>query len=436
MKKYATLGQILLTCQMQLAYIFGRTPRLALKELEVTATILPFRWSLISVQPDVARLKPDIESVPGNASYSHFLSFNEPETKAALLQLQKRLGGTLRTVYLHKQCPQQELQTELLRMIESTQQGEEGKLTLGMSVWGHGLQAFHVAKGLKKQLQATGRSVRVVIPQQGYTQLSTAQVVHNNLAYFPDEGKKMELVCIKEGKEWWIGCTLAVQDIESYSKRDFSIPAPDPISGMLSPKLAQTMINLAVKGEKATVYDPFCGNGRILLESWYMGLPAYGSDIMPKKVSATQENLAWLAREFQVELPDPASLAWEMDATTSEAPLKAAEKITGPWHVVGEPYLGKPLRALLTSQEAAEWLLEVTPLYEQFLKTWAATTHKPDSLLLVFPRAKVQGGSEAAVYDQVVDRLGEFGYTSEVLFCYDRPDSYVRRDLVQLSYTR
>jgi tRNA G10 N-methylase Trm11 len=420
---------------MQLAYIFGRTPLLARKELEVTATILPFRWSLSSVQSDVARLKPALELNGNDADGSSFLSLKDPKVKAALLALQDRLGGTTRTVYLHKEVARQDIQAEFLRMIESMYPDIEGKLTFGISVWGNGVQPIHVVKGLKKELQKNGQSVRFVVPQLGYKSLSSAQVLHNNLAFFPDEGKKMELVCIQEGKHWWIGCTLTVQDIENYTKRDFSIPEPDPVSGMLSPKLAQSMINLAVEGKDATIYDPFCGNGRILLESWYMGVTAYGSDIVEKKVDSAQKNLAWMASEYNLPIPDPTNLVWQMDATSPES-LPKTHPMKSLWHIVGEPYLGRPLRNQLTTNEAPDWLAELTPLYLNFFKLWSTATHRPDSMLMVIPRAKVMGGGEASVFEQIVDRLREIGYTPEVLFCYDRPDSYVRRDLVRISYTK
>jgi hypothetical protein len=38
---------------------------------------------------------------------------------------------------------------------------------------------------------------------------------------------------------------MALQDFESYSKRDYGRPARDPRTGSLPPKLAQILINLA-----------------------------------------------------------------------------------------------------------------------------------------------------------------------------------------------
>ena len=51
---------------------------------------------------------------------------------------------------------------------------------------------------------------------------------------------------------------------------------------MIPPKLARTMINLAV-GENdpksITVFDPFCGTGTILMEGLMVGVTVMGSDL-------------------------------------------------------------------------------------------------------------------------------------------------------------
>ena len=85
-----------------------------------------------------------------------------------------------------------------------------------------------------------------------------------------------------------------MQDIESYTKRDRERPKRDAKVGMLPPKLAQIIINLAAGqlpeeklqnicdiplGEPIprrllgqTVLDPFCGTGVILQEASADGL--------------------------------------------------------------------------------------------------------------------------------------------------------------------
>jgi 2-polyprenyl-3-methyl-5-hydroxy-6-metoxy-1,4-benzoquinol methylase len=102
---------------------------------------------------------------------------------------------------------------------------------------------------------------------------------------------------------------MFVQDIEAYGARDQARPARDARVGMLPPKLAQTIINLAA-GRPETrmdkhwdsadglgrfmVLDPFCGTGVILQEALLMGYSVYGSDIEPRMAEYTKKNLQWL----------------------------------------------------------------------------------------------------------------------------------------------
>ena len=79
----------------------------------------------------------------------------------------------------------------------------------------------------------------------------------------------MEIVVIKGHDKVFIGKTVAIQDIENYTKRDYERPARDAKTGMLPPKLAQIMINLGgltkidhdqeeTHAVQHTLYDPFC----------------------------------------------------------------------------------------------------------------------------------------------------------------------------------
>jgi tRNA G10 N-methylase Trm11 len=75
---------------------------------------------------------------------------------------------------------------------------------------------------------------------------------------------------------------------------------------MLPPKLAQIMIHMALtptlsQGERgqATIYDPFCGLGTVLIESILMQNTAvYGSDISPENIEKTKENLNYTRKNF------------------------------------------------------------------------------------------------------------------------------------------
>ncbi len=73
-------------------------------------------------------------------------------------------------------------------------------------------------------------------------ELNSAQVIHNNLT----SPTGWELVFIRDGSKTIVAQTVKVQDIAAYTLRDRSRPKRDARIGMLPPKLAQIIINLAV----------------------------------------------------------------------------------------------------------------------------------------------------------------------------------------------
>ena len=405
---------------MELAAFFGRTPDLGLLEFLAVAPLLPFEFSGRGMNGEAYAMRPKGE-------YGHdfvMTGFRDHDFHDAVMMLQNRLGGTVRMAWGESLPESTDLVKYCHDLVSNILKEREGKWTIGVSVWGKGPQPYRLAGQLKRSLD---RSVRTVTD---VAQLNGAQLLHNKLPFL-QFGSGVEVVIVKEGKGFWVGVTLSAQNIADYTKRDFGIPKPDAVSGMLPPKLAQIMINLAVgHDKKVTVYDPFCGNGRILMEAALMGLQAMGSDIEPSKVDAAQENLLWLAREYDLSVEF--ANCWVADATAP--PGRTPDQ---PWHIVAEPYLGPPLRMPIPTPREEAWLKELSGLYHDFFVTWSTvmTKKQPKSFLMVFPRAKTQSGRELSVYENLVDRLHQMGYISEVLFCYDRPDSIVRRDLVHIHFS-
>jgi len=403
---------------MQLVFILGRIPTLAQREIEAVVATLPLSLVASMVQPDVLLLKSETDS-------------NELpplDILKAIFGFQQRLGGTLKIVLIDREVKLNGVASGLRTLADKSTQS--GRLEFGISVYGSVAGASSLGLGLKKALKASGASARYVQPKEGQA-MSTAQVWHNHLAYFGDrdqpQNKGREFVIIQSPNGALLGYTLTVQNIDAYAKRDFELPQPDAVSGMLPPKLAQTMVNLATQEAKTgVVYDPFCGNGRVVMEAALMGFESFGSDISPEKVSASQANLKWAGgAESQI---------WLQDATQPNAIRQIKTKLhSQDLYVVAEPYLGKPLRAALTESEANDWLTELEELYVQFFTVWSKAELKPKRMIIVFPKAKKQGHGSVSLYNHLIDRLTKLGYTSSVLACYERPDSFVARDIVQVS---
>ena len=426
---------------MDIAFILGRIPQLAQQEIEAVASTLSLPWTSSILQTAVLRLKLSNSQPVLRLGEVSSLVQQDSSIASEIVALQERLGGTLEIVYLCQVLPENEVQDYLGRELLLLAENYGRKLNFGISVYGKNFLPSHSGLELKDRLRKAGHSVRYLQAQEKH-QLGSAQVYHNRLALLHSITKGVEIVLIQEGLQWWVGVTLTVQNIDAYSERDFQIPFPDSLSGMLPPKLAQNLINLAAReDQEAIIYDPFCGNGRILSEAWLMGLPAIGSDVETGKVEASQKNLAWLAERADFSLPySVEQLVWQADATqksTLGGPF-SKEQLDGHLVIAAEPYLGKPLRQPLALAEKEGWLAELSPIYLNFLERWSEyqkETWRPVRMILIFPRAKVEKGGEVSLYDTLVDRIKDLGYSSSILSCYERPDSLVARDIIQVEYS-
>jgi len=119
----------------------------------------------------------------------------------------------------------------------------EGKLTLGISVYGQDVPAREVQRtglALKQSLKKQGRSVRLV-PNDG-SALSTATSHHNKLGL---SDNKVELMVVYGPKSVIVAESLGAQNITALAARDQCRPKRDAFVGMLPPKLALMMVNLS-----------------------------------------------------------------------------------------------------------------------------------------------------------------------------------------------
>jgi tRNA (guanine10-N2)-dimethyltransferase len=74
-------------------------------------------------------------------------------------------------------------------------------------------------------------------------------------------------------------------DARNPGKRDFFHP------GVMMPRMARTLANIAGVQEGDRVLDPFCGTGGILIEAELLGAAAIGSDFDPLMVKGSQQNV-------------------------------------------------------------------------------------------------------------------------------------------------
>ena len=139
----------------------------------------------------------------------------------------------------------------------------------------------------KKLLKESWISSRFI--NKDFNNLSSAQIKWENLIK-----KVSDFTYVITSKISYFWISIWVQDIDSYSSRDYS-KERDMQVGMLPPKLSQMMINLS---GGTIIYDPFVWLWTILIESLLMwNKYVYWSDLSEKMVETSSTNIKKLISE-------------------------------------------------------------------------------------------------------------------------------------------
>ena len=344
----------------------------------------------------------------------------------------RRFGGSMKlcdVLGIFDTAKWPELQQQVLGQLpERIAETPAGKLQLGISAYGISVkpqQLLAVGLSLKKALRGAGRSVRL-IPNQSNA-LNSAQVLHNHLT----GPTGFELVLVRNGNQTIYAQTLAEQDIESYTIRDRGRPRRDARVGMLPPKLAQILINLAagnVNPSDTRLLDPFCGTGVVLQEALLLGYNVYGTDLEPRMIDFSQANLDWLKEQFEfsgnyaLAAGDATSFHWQL-------PID---------RVSCETYLGQPFNTFPTPDKLEQVRNTCNTIIEKFL-TNISSQLSPDARLCIAVPAWQQKQNQF-VHLPVLDHLEKLGY-NRVSFehardqelIYSREDQVVARELLVIT---
>ncbi|MBU1019488.1 hypothetical protein KJ764_05985 [Patescibacteria group bacterium] len=314
----------------------------------------------------------------------------------------KRLGGTIKISEVKQELPAslpvnftELIFNELKKNIPNS-----GKFQYGLSIHPSRTGLLKkILKELKPKLKQEKISSRYL--NQDGKNLSSIQSANCT-----------ELNLIFTNEKTYLSHTVATQNIAAYSKRDYERPARDDMSGMLPPKLAQIMINLAQPEE--LVYDPFCGSGTILQEALLMGFQAKGSDLSEKAISDSQKNLKWIGKECPLEIKD----ATEIDSYPKNCTI------------VAESYLGPPQKGFPTPEEAKAALAKLEPLYLDFLKTPIPSGTK---VVLALPFFNLQ--NNPIFLENFIEKAKELGYSvpaEEAPLTYARKKQVIGRMIISL----
>lgn len=333
----------------------------------------------------------------------------------------ERVGSTQRAGIVLGTCKSLDAAT-IMNLLDDLP--TSGKIQLGVSVLGLKKKDYQrLAMQLKSVLKERGNSARIISSSDS-TMLNAAQLIHNQLI----SSHGIELVIWEHHHTWWIGRTTWVQDIEAYTQRDRDRPARDARVGMLPPKLAQTLINLAQPEKSDMIYDPFCGTGVVLMEAALMGYNTGGSDISERMVEASRENMHWLQNIAPVS-NEPEITA--QDARSVTFPSKPGSRVC----IVGEGYLGLPLGPEATQKEARAQIEELDRLYIDVLQNLSQQSCVR-AIVLALPFWHIQDQEYQLNFLDSLDRIGytfdQFAPHDTDRLTYRRVDQRVGRMIVRL----
>lgn len=367
-----------------------------------------------------------------------FVDEELPETPQRFLD---RLGGCIAIIKILKEnLALSGIQSEIENYLKKTCAEQTGKCNFAVNILPERKNSRalkFLLPNIKKNLRSAG--LRPNFMNKNFQNASDVFAVKQGLI---ERRTWLAIIDIGNNKAA-LGFYVAMQNFDAYSKRDYGKPFRDPASGMLPPKLAQVMINLAtnchpelVPGFPLLICDPFCGSGTILMEALLAGHSAIGSDCNQKMAEGSAKNLEWLKMNFNIS--DKLSYKTSQKDATS---IRKNDLPDSPFAIVTEPLLGPPLTDFPAEQFLEKVIGELSTLYLDFFGNLAAWIPANTPIVIIFPYWKNQkSGEKIFLSARIIDKILSLGYIktnfdplkSNSLF-YDRPDQIVGREIVRLT---
>lgn len=345
----------------------------------------------------------------------------------------ERLGGSQKAgrVVAELTGDWRRVSMQLVRAYLEAWSGHDGKITLGISAYGFRVTSRDVQKTgliLKSKLKEKGVSVRLI--PNADAALNTATSHHNKLG-LSDNHVELLVVRASNGNVI-IAESVGAQNITAIAARDQARPKTDAFVGMLPPKLARMMVNMAIGSPNSTnqqhrVLDPFCGTGVVLQEASLLGCDVYGTDLSTKMVDYSTINLNWL--QEKMNLSNNVTIA-EGDAMTDrwDQPITA---------VVCETYLGQPFSAPPSPEKLKEVVDNCDHIISEFLRNLTKQIKPGTPLCVGVPAWRDSAGRFTHL--PLIDKLSSLGYDRVQLknarneqLLYYRENQVVARELLLL----
>jgi tRNA G10 N-methylase Trm11 len=279
-----------------------------------------------------------------------------------------------------------------------------GAFDFGWTVYGAGKNSTEklnrLAMTFKKALKAEGISSRWVTTKES-DEITPAAVAKLGLA----TGRGLDLCLFVHQQNVLIGHTTQVQDADAWSLRDYGRPERDDENGMLPPKLARMMVNLAEIQKGQTVLDPFCGSGTILMEAALASEAGsiIGSDHQSKQIQDTIKNTDWLV-EKNILSPEVSKRITTFTADARKVHTIISTQID---RVITEGYLGPPLRGSESLPALEKTAHEITKLWQETLREIAPLLATGGRVVGIWPSFQTtHGRARVELTDEQLRDLG------------------------------
>lgn len=317
-----------------------------------------------------------------------------------------RLGGTRKVASLLKISSAEHLIKDLTELIIA-----DGAKNIALTDYASSHLESAQIIGIKQAVRAH-RPVRFV---------STQTTEHELLMLSHQHVTELNLLPHQDGIA--LAKTVWIYDAESWVLRDRQKPYRDIKRGMLPPKLARIMVNLATRGKPRTLFDPFCGTGTILTEALLLGCRVIGSDTDARAVEGAGENCVWLAKTYA--LPDPHFTVMVSDATHPNTQLPSIEC------VATEPYMGPLIedRYVPSVDKLKNIARGLDKLYRGAFHAWYKLLPEQGRVVIAIPKFVAYNRTIETIS---VDTLAALGYNHISSAAYGKPGAVVIRHITVL----